>query len=61
LVTIVPLYYVTIHNVERYFRDCSHKVFDEMRVRLKIKRDQPNKFLIIDGFKKIDSLEIVSL
>ena len=59
--TIIPLYYVSVHCIERYFRDCEDRIFQDLRVKVHVKKDQPNKFLLIDGFKKIDSLEIASL
>ena len=59
--SIVPLYFVSLQHVENYFISCENRVFGEMRVRVRVKKDAPNKFLFIDGFKKIDSLEIVSV
>jgi hypothetical protein len=59
LFTIVPLYYVSVHHVERYFRDSQGPIFTELRVKAIVNKSAPNKFLLIDGFKKLDSIEIV--
>jgi len=45
--TIIPLYYVSIHNIEHYFKESSDKIFEEFRVRVKITKDPPSKFLLI--------------
>jgi len=45
--TIIPLYYVSIHNIERYFKDSSDKIFEEFKVRVQITKDPPSKFLLI--------------
>lgn len=58
--TIIPLYYVSLHNIERYFRESSDLVFQQLKVKVIVKKDQLNKFVLIDGFKKIDSLEITT-
>jgi hypothetical protein len=61
LLVICPLYFVAVNNIEQYFRAGSDPIFEELRVQVKIKKDQPGKFVLIEGFKKIDALEIVSV
>lgn len=56
---IIPLYYVTVQHVERYFRDSNDPIFSQLRVKVSVNKSAPNKFLLIDGFKKLDSIEIV--
>lgn len=60
VVTIVPLYYVSLHNVERFFVEENEKSFKELGVSVKIIKNPPSKFLLIPGFKRIDSLEFSS-
>lgn len=57
IVTIVPLYYVTLHNVEQFFIQGNQGSFRELGVSVKINKNPPTKFLLIPGFKRIDSLE----
>lgn len=57
LFTIVPLYYVTLHNVERFFVDENERSFRDLGVRVKINKNPESKWLLIPGFKRIDSLE----
>jgi hypothetical protein len=56
LVTIIPLYYVSINSIEGYFVDADSDKFRKLGVRVRIKKDAPTQFLLIDGFKKIDKL-----
>lgn len=56
LVTIIPLYYVSINSIERYFVDGESDKFRKLGVKVQIRKDPPSKFLLIDGFKKIDKL-----
>ena len=56
LFTIIPLYYVSLNNIERYFRDASDPIFEELHVRVRVKKDEPGKFVLIPGFKKLDAL-----
>lgn len=60
LFTIIPLYYVAVHHVERYFRDCNDPIFSELGVRVNIKKGETSKFLLIEGFKKLEAIEIVA-
>ena len=57
VVVIVPLYYVSLHNVERFFVEENEKSFKDLGVRVKIHKNPPGRFLLIPGFKRIDSLE----
>ena len=59
LFTIVPLYYVSIWHVENFFRE-GDPSFEEFRVKFNVKKDKPGKFVLIPGFKRIDSLELVA-
>lgn len=57
VITIVPLYYVSLFNIERYFTDSDAKPFKDLQVKATVHKDPPGKFLLIPGFKKIDKLE----
>jgi hypothetical protein len=61
LITIIPLYYVSVNNIERYFLEGGNEKFQELGISIKINKKAPGKFLLIEGFKKIDSLEISAL
>ena len=52
--TIIPLYYVALNNIERFFVENANS----LPVNVTINKNPPSKFLLIPGFKKIDWLEI---
>jgi hypothetical protein len=60
VVTTIPLYYVSLHNIERFFIEENERSFRELGVSVKIIKNPPSKFLLIPGFKRIDSLEFSS-
>lgn len=49
----VPLYYVTLHNVERFFTEENDKSFRDLGISVKINKTKPSKFLLIPGFQRI--------
>ena len=60
LVVIIPLYYVSIYHMERYLREGKDPIFEELRVKVNVKKNEGGRFVLIPGFKKMDSIEIVS-
>jgi len=39
LITIIPLYYVSVNNIERYFVEGGNEKFRELRVNVKITKN----------------------
>ena len=60
LVVVVPLYYVSLVNVHRYFGEGTDPIFRELRVKVRLVMGEPSKFVLIPGFKKVEGLEIIS-
>jgi len=60
LLVIIPLYFFAVQAIEKYFRDADDPIFGELRVRVGIKKDEPSDKVLIEGFKKIDALDILN-
>ena len=42
LVTIVPLYFLAVQQIEKYFRDADDPIFRELGVRVNIRKEDPS-------------------